>query len=177
MIFQGLCRILRIIFTKRLRSCYYRYFRGIAADAFKNNYEQAIEDYKYVLENGGMVDQEHLVYTVMGRAYAYNDDLDNAEAALLKALTLSIKAKGHNPELYQWLAYVNLKKGEFEEALMYFKKASKFGAKGIDKLIVNMKYVKEHENFLEKHKGYFPLFKMYRLAQSGKNKKNENEDE
>jgi len=69
-----------------------------------------------------MANKEHYVYTSLGRAYAYNGDLDKAETALMKALTLSMKVKRHYPELYQWLGYVNLRKGEFEEALMYFKK-------------------------------------------------------
>ena len=38
-------------------------------------------------------------------------------------------------------------------------------------MIINLNYVKEQETFLEKHKGYFQLFKMYRFFKTVGEKK------
>ena len=73
-----------------------------------------------------------------------------------------MKKKGHNSELYQYLGYTYSKLGKFEQALMFYEKAARFGKIGfINKGLTNLEHVNEMKQSLEKHKDLLPFMTAY----------------
>ena len=87
---------------------------------------EVIEDCKRVIRLWRTPEQAYLAYLGLGRAYFSKGDIRRSEAALRKSLRLSMKYKGHDPELYQWLGLISAEKGKYQEALDYFRRAGKF---------------------------------------------------
>jgi len=105
---------------------------------------------------------ENVIYKNLGIAYYYSKNYDKAEAILSKALELSMKKKGHNAELYQYLAYTYSKLGKFEEALRFYEKAAHFGKIGsLNKALTNLEHVNKMKLFLEEHKDELPFMAAY----------------
>ena len=142
-----------------------------------DNYDKAIEEFSFILEKGALADSEHLVYKQIGTAYYYKGSYNEAEAALIKALELSLKKKGHSSELYQYLAYTYINLGKYERALMFFEKAARFGPEGfLNKHLTNLEHVNKMKKSLEEHKDKLPFMTAYfeqnkeRLSQKDNNK-------
>lgn len=116
---------------------------------------------------------EDVIYTNLGTAYYYNENYDEAETALTKALELSMKRKGHDADLYQYLACTYLKLGKFGQALSFFEQAARFGKTGfLNRALTDFEYVNEMKVSLEKGKDLLPFMTAYfeqnkdRLSQS-----------
>ena len=86
---------------------------------------ELIEDCKQLIRRR-KPERAYLAYLGLGRAYFSKGDVRRADAALRKSLRLSMKCTGHDPELYKWLGVVSAEKGKYQEALDYFRRASKF---------------------------------------------------
>ena len=174
-VMRFLVNIFRVLFNKNGRKCFVKYTRALVATYKKKDYEQAISDYKFILENGGWENAENIIYKNLGIAYFYSENYDEAEVALENALKLSLKKEGHNAELYQYLGYTYSKLGKFEQALMYYEKAARFGKTGfINKSLTNLEHVNEMKQSLEKNKDLLPFMTAYfeqnkdRLSQTNK---------
>ena len=101
--------------------CIFRFFRGLRR-TWKGDYSGAISDFKYILDKGGLILCESLIYEDLGTAYALDKDFKKAQNALLKALELK-RRRIQPSELFRWLGYVNMRLEHDEEALEYFKTA------------------------------------------------------
>ena len=157
-----LSNVFRVLFNKDGRKCFIKYIRALLATYKEKDYEQAISHYKFILENGGLKISNNIIYTNIGIAYFYSKNYDEAEVALKKALKLSLKKKGHNSDLYQYLGYTYSKLGKFEQALMFYEKAAHFGKTGfINKNLTNLEHVNEMKQILEKRKDLLPFMTAY----------------
>ena len=170
-----LVNVFRVLFNKNGRKCFIKYTSALVTICKRKDYEQAISHYKSILENGGLEIAENVIYKNLGIAYFYSENYGEAEVALEKALRLSLKKEGHNAELYQYLGYTYTKLGKFEQALMYYEKAARFGKTGfINKSLTNVEHVNEMKRSLEKHKDLLPFMTAYfqrnkdRLSQTSK---------
>lgn len=159
---RALFKIVRVLFNKDGRQCFIKYLRASKASCFKKDYEQAISHYKFILKNGGLKHVENLIYTNLGIAYYQSENYNEAEVTLRKALESSTKKTGHNSELYQYLAYTYMKMGKYEQALMFFEQAARFGNIGfINKCTTNLEHVNEMKQLLEKNREELPFMTAY----------------
>lgn len=169
--------ILKLLFNRDFRNCTFRYIKAVIYIERYEDYDKAIQEFSFILEKGALADSEHLIYKHIGIAYYYKGSYNEAETALSKALELSLKARGHNSELYQYLAYTYFRLRKFERALMFFEKAARFGPEGfLNRRLTNLEHVNEMKKSLEEHRDKLPFMTAYfeqnkeRLSQSDNSK-------
>ena len=157
------CKVIfNFIFNREFRRCFLSNCRALRYSVFKNDYPKAIEEYKSMLENGVSGMPVAKVYQNLAEVYHWNGNYDKAETALRKALELKMKTKEHDPVLYKLLGNVCVKKGQYEEALMFYDKAVQFGKKGfVNKMLVDMDYVLKQKALLEEYKPILPFMTAY----------------
>jgi len=156
-----LLNILKTIFIKKYRRYAISLYKALFYATYKKDYPRAIQEYNSILDKGVYFSEANIQKN-LGMAYLWNDDFDEAEKTFRKALELTIKKKGHDPELYRYMGDICFKKGLFKNSLMFYEKAIQFGSKGfINKMLVNMDYVLKQKASLEEYKDLFPFMTAY----------------
>ena len=124
---------------------------------------EIIEDCKQLIRRRRKPERAYLAYLGLGRAYFSRGDFRRADAALRKSLRLSMKCTGHDPELYKWLGVVSAEKGKYQEALDYFRRASKFSAQDMGTPPKGLKYLSPASAAIQKQKSNLLRRKIARL--------------
>ena len=148
------------VFKKDFWICFGKYIRGTVNIAHEK-YDFAINDFNWILENGGLPATESLIYVNLGVAYARLNNFKRAEECLTKAT--EYESNKSNGELYQWLGYISCVRDQYKDAIEYFRKAFALGQRGIDRWLVNQEYVKNNIIKLDKiireeNRDIFPNF-------------------
>jgi len=152
----------KLIFDKNVYRGTFHYVRALIYITKHKDYDKAIREFSFILEEGLLTKSENLIYTELGKAHYWNKNYDKAEVALRKALNLNMQKKGHDSELYQYLAYTYYWQRKFEQSLMFFEKAASFGKEGFfNKRLTNLELVDEMKENLEKHKDKLPFMTAY----------------
>lgn len=129
---------------------------------WKRDYPKAIEGFNSLLYNGISVKSESQIYCNIGEIYYWSGNIEEAEKSLRKSLDLNMKTKGHDAHLYELLGIICGKKGQFQEALVFYEKAVQFGSKGlINKMIMNIDCVLKQKALLEENKDLLPFLTAY----------------
>jgi tetratricopeptide (TPR) repeat protein len=153
--------IFKIIFSRGHRRYFISFNRALFYATYKNDYPKAIQEYKSLLENDAFP-LKAKVYRNLGRVYFWNGNFDEAEKALTKSLELTLKNKGHDPELYEYMGKICIKKGKYERALMFFEQAARFGSEGfLNRHLTDLEYVNKMKKSLEEHKEELPFLTAY----------------
>ena len=88
------------------------------------------------------------MYKHLGIIRARQEKFDEAEKYLLEASALRKAEK--DGELLMWLGYIYLVKRSYLESLECFKKAQDYGQKGINKWLIEKKYIQQNIKDLDK---------------------------
>ncbi|MFI4910034.1 MAG: tetratricopeptide repeat protein [Sedimentisphaeraceae bacterium JB056] len=120
----------------------------------------AIDLYLELLEYN--VIKPYLVYKHLGQTYYWNKDYDKAEIALRKSLELGMEIKRHDPELYYLLGSMCIKQGEYQDALMFFDKAVKYGkTRKHYKLLFDIDNARDMQTALRENEDKLPYLSAY----------------
>ncbi len=133
------------------------------ANTRRGGINEIIEDCKQLIRRLRKPERAYLAYLGLGRAYFNKGDIRRADAALRKALRLSMKCTGHDPELYKWLGVVSAEKGKYQEALDYFRRASKFSQQDMGTPPKGFKYIYRASAAIQKQKTRLLRQKLARL--------------
>lgn len=167
-------KIWLLLSKPKFRRGSYLYVRAFLRSAKTDTRERAIADFKYLLENDCMQDSnmERLRPTILeqlGISYHWNNQCELAEQTLREALKLSTKHKSKSPELFAYLGHICKKKGDLEEALMFYGMALDADKdRPVDSVVVDMAKVLENKDFLDKYKDRLPFASAYIKQQKQK---------
>ncbi len=128
------------LLTASFWRCTFKYVKGLKHYE-KDRYQQAIDCFTWIIDNGGMTSVKHLLYKMIGICYARMFDLDKAGKYLVMAMAYpQLKNDG---ELFMWIGYLYLTKENYPESMKYFQRALQLGQKGIYKRLVKQRYIRE----------------------------------
>ena len=128
---------------------------------------EIIDDCKQLIRRRRKPERAYLAYLGLGRAYFSKGDVRRADAALRKSLRLSMKCTGRDPELYKWLGVVSAEKGKYQEALDYFRRASKFSSQDAQTAPKGLKYLSRASAAIQKQKRKLLRQKLAHLLRHG----------
>lgn len=127
----------------------------------KDDWEGAIVNYKSVLSISSMDWRKVFVLKNLGVAYFQSQNYEEAERTLQEALRINIKKKFRYPELYAYLGRLSYRRGDLEEALMFYERAAEAGQKGVGKMIAERENIFKDKEIMEKYMDRIPFIRAH----------------